>query len=330
MERGGTQGSFATTVPEVSRRDVEPNETGMLSVGEGHEVYWETWGNQSGVPVVFVHGGPGGECVPGHREMFDPDRYHVVFFDQRGCGRSRPLASDPDADLSANTTHHLIRDMEMIREHVGVARWAVYGLSWGTTLGLAYAEAHPERVIGVMLGLVGLTTKREVTWITEGVARIFAPQWERFSSFVPPELTHLPLVDAYAEMLFDPDPETCAAAADEWCIWEDTHMGLAPGAGPRLQGEDPAYKLRFARLVTHYWSNAAFLGETQLLDNASVLDGIPGVLVHGRYDVSSPIETPWLLARAWDGAELVVVDDAGHGGGSLVDAFVAGLDKVTT
>lgn len=301
----------------------------MLEVGDGHQVYWETWGDPSGVPVVFVHGGPGGECVPGHREHFDPDRYHVVFFDQRGCGRSRPLAGAPDADLSANTTHHLIRDMEMIREHVGIERWAIYGLSWGTTLGLAYAEAHPNRVIGVMLGLVGLTTKREVAWITEGVARIFAPEWERFAAFVPAELADLPLVDAYARLLFDPDPEMCAAAANEWCRWEDTHMGLAPGAGPRLQNEGSAYKLQFARLVTHYWSNGAFLGETELIDNAPRLQGIPGVLVHGRYDVSSPIETPWRLTRAWNASELVVVDDAGHGGGSLMDAFAAGIEKVT-
>lgn len=314
----------------MRRRDIPPNRTGLLDVGDGYSVSWETWGDPSGVPVVFVHGGPGGACVPGHREMFDPGRYHVVFFDQRGCGRSRPLASDPDADLSTNTTHHLIRDMELIREHIGIEKWAVYGLSWGTTLGLAYAEAHPGRVIGVMLGLVGLTTKREVKWITEGVSRIFAPQWERFSSFVPAELAHLPLVDAYARLLFDPDLDKCAAAADEWCIWEDTHMGLAPGAGPRLQNEDPAYKLQFARLVTHYWSNGAFLGETQLLDGAPTLNGIPGVLVHGRYDVSSPIETPWLLSKKWESAELVVVDDAGHGGGSLADAFAAGLEKVTS
>jgi proline iminopeptidase len=302
----------------------------MLPVGDDHEVYWETWGNPSGIPVVFVHGGPGGECRPGHREMFDPDRYHVVFFDQRGCGRSRPLAGDSDADLSANTTRHLIRDLEMIREHVWIDRWAVYGLSWGTTLGLAYVEAHPDRVIGAMLGLVGLTTKREVAWITEGVARIFAPEWERFASFVPADLSNLPLVDAYARMLFDPDPEVCAAAANEWCRWEDTHMGLAPGSGPRLQNEDPAYKLQFARLVTHYWGNGAFLGETELMDNAVRLQGIPGVLVHGRYDVSSPIETPWRLSQAWGTAELVVVDDAGHGGGSLTDAFASGLNRVTS
>ncbi|MFZ0014168.1 MAG: prolyl aminopeptidase [Acidimicrobiia bacterium] len=314
----------------MSRRDIEPNETGLLDVGDGHEVHWETWGAPNGIPVVFVHGGPGGGCSPGHREMFDPERFLVVFFDQRGCGRSRPLAREPDADLTANTTHHLIRDMERIREHVGIDKWAVYGLSWGTTLGLAYAEAHPDRVIGVMLGLVGLSTRREVAWITEGVARIFAPEWDRFASFVPTNLAGIPLVDAYARLVFDEDPEVRAAAAHQWCVWEDTHMGLAPGAGPRLQLEDPGFKLEFARLVTHYWSNGAFLGETELMDHAALLGDIPGVLVHGRYDVSSPIETPWRLSQAWDAAELVVVDDAGHGGGSLIEAFTRGLERVTS
>jgi len=302
----------------------------MLAVGDGHSVWWETWGSDRGTPVVFVHGGPGGGCSPGHRELFDPDRYRVVFFDQRGCGLSTPSAAEPDADLSTNTTQHLISDMEAIRQLLSIDSWAVYGLSWGTTLGLAYAESHVDRVSGVMLGLVGLSTPREVKWITEGVARIFAPQWERFAGFVPESLRGLPLVDAYARLLFDPDPNVQANAAREWCRWEDTHMGLAPGAGPRLQMESPRFQLQFARLVTHYWSNGAFLGETELMDNAHLLDGVPGVLVHGRYDVSSPIETPWRLSQRWESAELVVIDDAGHGGGSLADAFSAGLDKVTS
>lgn len=314
----------------MSRREIGPNDSGMLDVGEGHSVYWETWGDDDGIPVVFVHGGPGGECSPGHRELFDPERHRVVFFDQRGCGRSTPSAAEPDADLSANTTQHLIADMEMIRDHLDIDRWAVYGLSWGSALGLAYAETHPDRVIGAMLGLVGLGRSRDVEWITEGVGRIFAPQWERFSSFVPPELSDLPLVEAYARLLFHPDAGTRARAAHEWCIWEDAHMGLAPGTGPRLQVEDPKFQLQFARLVTHYWSNACFLGETQLIDEAHRLEGIPGVLVHGALDISSPIEGPWLLSRAWPAAELVVVEDGGHGGGSLVEAFTAGLEKVTT
>lgn len=309
---------------------LEPHNSGLLAVDDGHEVYWETWGNEDGIPVVFVHGGPGGGCSPGHRKLFDPELYRVLFFDQRGCGRSTPSAAEPDVDLSTNTTHHLVEDMERLRTHLDIEKWAVYGLSWGTTLGLAYAQRHPEHVTGAMLGLVGLTTRREVDWITRGVGRIFYPQWERFATFVPDDLRHLPLVEAYAELLFDPDPDVRASAAYEWCRWEDAHMGLAPGAGPRLQLESARFQLEFARLVTHYWSNGAFLGDHELMDNVYRLDGIPGVLVHGRYDVSSPIQTPWLLAERWETAELVVVDDAGHGGGSLPEEFARGLERVTS
>jgi proline iminopeptidase len=314
----------------VSQRDIEPNETGMLAVGDGHQVYWETWGNPDGVPVVFLHGGPGGGCWPGHRDLFDPVRHFVVFFDQRGCGRSRPLASEADADLSVNTTRHLIADMEQIRRLVGVDRWVVYGLSWGSTLGLAYAETHPDRVAGAMLGLFGPGTRQQVRWITEGVAPIFAPQWERFASHVPDRLDGLTLVEAYNRLLFDPDPDVQTAAALEWCIWEDAHMSLAPGSEPRLQHEDPSFQLLFARLVTHYWSNGCFLGETELVDNAHRLDGIPGVMVQGKFDISSPIEGPWRVSRSWSGVELVVVDDAGHGGGSLTEALSAGLERATS
>ena len=314
----------------MDRIDIEPNSTGALDVGDGHQLHWETWGDPEGVPVVFLHGGPGGGCHPGHRRMFDPARYHVTFFDQRGCGRSRPLAREPDADLTHNTTQHLVGDIERLRELLGVDRWAVLGVSWGTTLGLAYAETHPDRVTGVVLALVGLTTKREVRWITEGVARIFAPEWERFASFVPEHLAHLPLVDAYARLLFDPDPAVQLEAARNWCSWEDTHMGLAPDSTARLSLEDPGFQLEFARLVTHYWSNGAFLGESELMDDAGRLDGIPGRLIHGRFDISSPIETPWRLSRAWATAELIVVDDAGHGGGSMTRTIEEALLQVTS
>jgi len=314
----------------VDPRDIEPNESGSLDAGDGHEVYWETWGNPGGIPVVFLHGGPGGGCSPNHRRMFDPDRYHVMFFDQRGCGRSAPRAREPAADLTHNTTHHLIGDIEQLRDLMGVDQWAVLGVSWGTTLALAYAETHPDRVSGVVLALVGLTTRREVEWITEGVARIFAPEWERFASFVPDRFRDLPLVEAYARLLFDPDPEVQLEAARNWCLWEDTHMGLAPDSTARLSLEDPEFQLEFARLVTHYWSNGAFLGETELMEGAGRLNGIPGVLIHGRLDVSSPIETPWMLSKAWETTQLVVVDDAGHGGGSMTQRIRDALVEVTS
>lgn len=302
---------------------VQPFEHGMLDVGDGHSVYYECVGNPDGAPVLYFHGGPGSGATVGQRRFFDPDLHRGVIFDQRGSGRSTPLASNPDADLSANTTQHLIHDAEAIRTRLGIDRWIVFGLSWGTTLGLAYAQAHPDRVRGLVLGLVTTTSRREVEWITEGVGRIFPEAWERFADAVPERLRSLRLVDAYAELLFDADPAVREAAAVEWCRWEEAHVSLDPGFAPNPRYEDPEFRLRFARLVTHYWRHTAFLGEDELLKNAHTLNGIPGVLIHGRYDVSSPLETPWELSKRWTSAELHVLGDAGHGGGDELLALVS-------
>lgn len=276
---------------------VDPSETGMLDVGDGHQIYWEMCGDPAGRPALFLHGGPGSGASPGQRGLFDPHLYRTLLFDQRGCGRSRPLASEPDADLSTNTTAHLIADIEALRRHHGIESWTVLGISWGTTLGLAYAEAHPARVNAVVLALVGTSSAHEVDWLTRQMGRVFPEEWDRFSRAVPERLRNQRLVDAYAELLFDPDPEVCDHAAREWCRWEDTHVSLTPGYRPDERFEDPEFRLGFARLVTHYWRHAAFLDEDQLLLNASILNGIPGVLIHGRQDVSSPLETAWRLAR---------------------------------
>jgi len=303
---------------------IEPYDSGMLDVGDGHRVYWECCGKPEGKPALYLHGGPGSGCTPGQRCFFDPRVYRAVLFDQRGSGRSRPLVDEPDADLRANTTAHLIADIEALRQHLGVDRWTVLGLSWGTTLGLAYAQAHPRRVDALVLALVTTTSRREVEWLTRDVGRIFPQQWDRFAAAVPPALRHLPLVDAYAALLFDPDLAVRAHAAREWCAWEDAHVSLAPGHQPNPRFEDPEFRLRFARLVTHYWRHAAFLEEDQLLRDAPTLDGIPGVLIHGRYDVSSPLETAWRLSRRWATSRLQVLDDAGHGGGDTFISSVVG------
>jgi proline iminopeptidase len=297
---------------------IEPFESGMLDVGDGHRVYWECCGNPSGKPALYLHGGPGSGCSVNQRRFFDPDLYRAVLFDQRGSGRSRPLAGEPDADLGANTTPHLIADIEALRRLHGVDRWVVFGTSWGTTLALAYAQAHPDRVAALLLGFVTTTSRREVEWITEGVGRIFPREWERFAAAVPERLRQLPLVDAYAELLFDPDPAVRDHAAREWCTWEDAHVSLTPGHRPSPRYEDPEFRLRFARLVTHYWRHAAFLEDEQLLRDAPTLNGIPGVLIHGVYDVSGPLETAWRLHKRWSTSRLHVLDDA-HGGG---DTFV--------
>jgi proline iminopeptidase len=294
---------------------IEPYTSGMLDVGDGHQIYWECCGNPVGKPALFLHGGPGSGCSSGQRRFFDPDLYRAVLFDQRGCGRSRPLASEPSVDLAANTTTHLIADIELLRLTLGVDRWTILGLSWGTTLGLAYAQAHLQHVNAMVLGFVTTTSRSEVRWITEDVGRIFPEEWDRFARAVPNHLRHLPLVDAYAILLGDHDPTIRDCAARSWCTWEDAHVSLTPGMMPSPHFDDPEFRLGFARLVTHYWRHAAFLEEDQLIRDASRLNGIPGVLIHGRYDVSGPLVTAWKLHNQWATSRLHVLDDAGHGGG---------------
>jgi proline iminopeptidase len=307
---------------------IEPYDHGMLDVGDGHRIYWECCGNPNGQPALYLHGGPGSGSSPGQRRFFDPTGYRIVLFDQRGAGRSRPLAEAPEADLATNTTAHLIADIEGLRRHLGVERWTVLGLSWGTTLGLAYAQAHPRQVTALVLAAVTTTSRREVTWITHEVGCMFPREWDQFAAAVPDQLRHLPLVDAYATLLSDADPTVREQAARAWCAWEDVHVSLAPGHRPDPRYEDPAFRLRFARLVTHYWRHAAFLADEQLLRDAPTLNGIPGVLIHGRYDVSSPLETAWRLSQRWTTSRLHVIDDAGHGGGdTFAGAIVGALNE---
>lgn len=307
---------------------IEPFDSGMLDTHDGHQVYWEACGNPDGRPALYLHGGPGSGFSPGQRRFFDPDAYRIVLFDQRGSGHSRPLASDTDADLGTNTTQHLIADIEALRDLHGADKWTILGLSWGTTLALAYAQAYPEHVNALVLGFVTTTSRAEVEWITQDVGRIFPQEWDRFVSAIPERLRHLRPVDAYAKMLFDPDPAACDHAAREWCTWEDTHVSLTPGHQPSQRYEDPEFRLRFARLVTHYWRNHAFLDEDQLIREISKLNGIPGVLIHGRYDISSPLVTAWRLHQGWPTSELHILDDAGHGGGtSFYDVSVGALNR---
>jgi proline iminopeptidase len=304
---------------------IEPYERGHLAVGDGHELYWECCGDPAGPPIVLLHGGPGSGCSPGSRQWFDPS-WRAVLFDQRGCGRSRP--ADPMGDLSTQTMTALLADLEALRRHLGIERWVVFGLSWGTTLGLAYAEAHPERVSGLVLALVCSTSRDDVLWATEDVGRLFPREHERFTAAIPPSLRHLPVVDAYAAWLDHPDPAERDAAARAWCDWEDAHVALTPGHKPSPLFLDPAFRLRFARLVTHYWRHGAFLADDQLVRDAPRLDGIPGVLIHGRLDVSSPLAFPWRLSRRWTTGRLEILDDAGHGGGGFGEVVKRALRQV--
>ncbi|GIG67941.1 prolyl aminopeptidase [Phytomonospora endophytica] len=304
---------------------IEPHASGMLDVGDGNRVHWETCGNPDGKPAVVLHGGPGSGASPNWRRYFDPERYRIVVFDQRGCGRSTPDAGV--ADLSANTTAHLIADIEALRHHLGVERWLVLGASWGATLGVAYTEAHPESVSEVVLFSVTTTTRREVDWITGDMRRVFPAEWTRLRDGVPESMRGMRIIDAYAELLDDPDPAVRDKAARDWCAWEDTHVATVPGYEPDPRYADPVFRLRFARLVTHYWRHSAWYADGELLAGAAKLGGIPAVLIHGRLDFSSPLDIAHDLAEAWPGAELVVVDDAGHGAyPGTIDSVVRATD----
>jgi proline iminopeptidase len=306
---------------------IEPYEHGVLGVGDGQQVYWETVGNPAGLPALFVHGGPGSGAHAGQRRLFDPAAYRGILFDQRGCGRSRPLVSDVEVDLSVNTTLHLIADMERLRGHLGVDRWLLFGPSWGSTLALAYAQRFPENVAAIVLGPVTTGTRREIDWICREMGRVFPREWERLIALVPEVERHGSIPGAYAQLLADPDPLVRADAAEAWRTWEDAHISMVPGFQPSRVGHYPERDLVFARLVTHYWSNDCFLGDEEILLNMDRMVGIPAVLVHGRYDVSSPLDTAWRLHRAWPRSRLVVVEDAGHGGASLQSAQLDALES---
>ncbi len=302
--------------------EIEPHEHGMLEVADGDLVYWEACGDPAGKPAVVLHGGPGSGCTSWQRRLFDPKAYRIVLFDQRNCGRSTPHASEPDVDLSGNTTPNLIGDIERLREHLGVECWLVTGGSWGSALALAYAERHADRVTGMVLWGVNSARRSEFDWLFRGgVGVIFPEQWERLANAVPIELRELDVVEAYARMLFDADPDVRARAAHEWCLWESATPSWPPTSGLDERYEDPAFALAFARLVTRYVRHDAWLAEDELLRGLRALAGIPAVLVQGRFDFQAPLGSAWAVHRAWPGAELVVVDDAGH------DAAAPGIER---
>ncbi|GAA3307106.1 prolyl aminopeptidase [Nonomuraea dietziae] len=307
---------------------IEPYDHGHLDTGDGNLVYWEVCGNPEGKPALVVHGGPGSGCTPGQRRSFDPERYRIVLFDQRNCGRSLPHASDPATDLSTNTTQHLIADMERLREHLGIDRWLLYGGSWGSTLMLAYAEAHPERVSEMVIVSVTMTRRSEIDWLYRGVGRFFPEQWQRFREGVPEAERDGDLLAAYSRLMSDPDPAVRAKAAQDWTTWEDAVISLEVNGKPNAYSDrPPASLLAFSRICAHYFSNGAWLEEGVLLREAHRLAGIPGVLIHGRFDLGGPLETAWQLAQAWPDSRLVVVDDSGHtGSDTMREEILAALD----
>jgi proline iminopeptidase len=286
---------------------IEPYESGMLDVGDGHFIHFERCGTRGGKPAVLLHGGPGGGLSPQHRQLFDPDRYDVMLFDQRGCGRSTPHAG-----LEMNTTWHLVADIERLREVVGVQKWLVFGGSWGSTLALAYAETHPGRVSELVLRGIYTVTRAELRWYYQfGVSEMFPEKWERFQAPIP-EAERGDMIAAYRKRLTSDDLATQIDAARAWSVWEGETITLLPDPQLAASHDDGHFALAFARLENHYFVHHCWLEEGQLLRDAHRLRGIPGTIIQGRYDMPCPARYAYALHRAWPEAGFHLIEGAGH------------------
>jgi proline iminopeptidase len=293
--------------PEASLYpDCAPRASGMLALDARHAMHWEECGNPKGVPLLFIHGGPGGGCLPHHRRFYDPAFWRIVLYDQRGAGRSTPVA-----ELVDNTTEHLVGDIERLRVHLGIERWLLFGGSWGSTLALVYAQAYPQRVLGLVLRGVFLATRPEIDWFIDGMRRIFPEAWREFAHFLPPH-ERGDLLANYYRRLTDADPAVHGPAAQAWDRYESACSTLLPKpeGGSRVDGDTGT--LAIARIEAHYFVHDAFLAPGQILDRVARIRHLPCTIVQGRYDIICPPSTADTLARAWPEAEYIVVPDAGH------------------
>jgi proline iminopeptidase len=302
--------------------DIKPFRTQYLKVDSIHTLYVEQSGNPEGIPVLFVHGGPGGGCGKHDRSFFDPEKYHIILFDQRGSGRSTP-----HAELTNNTTHHLLEDMETIRRELGVDRWVLFGGSWGSTLSLLYAEQNPQVVLGLILRGIFLCRRRDLEWFYEGgAAHLFPDYWEDFVHPIPEEERH-DMIGAYYRRLTSANELAKMGAAKAWSMWEGLCSTLRPCHEVADDFGDPHKALSLARIEAHYFVNNVFIEEDQIVKNAHKLEGIPGIIVHGRYDVVCPLDNAFALHRAWPESELNIIRDAGHA--SREPGIVDGLLRAT-
>ena len=304
--------------------EIEPFETGFLDTGDGHRIYWERVGTRGAKPAVFLHGGPGGGCSASHRRLFDPALYDVILFDQRGCGRSTPFAS-----LDNNTTWHLVADIERLREMIGVEKWQVFGGSWGSTLALAYAETHPDRVSELVLRGIYLLTKAEMNWYYQfGVSEMFPEKYEAFIAPIP-EAERGDLVTAYRKRLTGDDREEQLRCARAWSVWEGETITLLPEPSTSDQFHEAEFALAFARIENHYFIYDGWFEDGQLLRDAGRLKNIPGTIVHGRYDMPCPMRQAWALHRAWPKSEFYPIEGAGHAYSEpgILDQLIRATDK---
>lgn len=301
---------------------IHPYKHFMLPVDDIHEIYIEECGNPNGIPVVFLHGGPGAGCEAYHRSFFDPEKYRIILFDQRGCGRSHPHAT-----LENNTTQHLIADMETIRKKLRISAWVIFGGSWGSTLALAYAETHPSHTLGLIVRGIFLCSDEELQWFyQQGTSRIFPDYWQDFLAPIP-EDEHDNLLQAYYQRLTGNDEIARMGAAKAWSVWEGRTATLAPKQAVIDHFSDPYNALSIARIEAHYFVNHGFLEQNQLLNNSRQLAGIPGMIIHGRYDLICPLENAFKLHQQWPDASLHVVAEAGHAGSE--EKIITELVKAT-
>jgi len=309
--------------------EIVPHEEGHLEVGDGNTIAWEVRGNPQGKPALLLHGGPGSGRNRSAARFFDPSVWRIVLFDQRGCGASTPHAGSITTELSANTTAHLLGDIDALRAHLGIGRCLIFGHSWGCTLGLAHAQRYPEQVAALLL--VGVTTTRrsEIDWLYRGIAPMVPAAWERFRNGVPESMRGDDMVAAYRTLLADPDPGVREKAARGWHDWEASATADADAAPPAAWS-DPVFRMCRARIVTHYFHHNGFLEDGILLRNADRLVGIPGVMVQGRMDLEAPLVTAWELDRAWSDGELVLVAGAGHATGDpgITEAILAATKRL--
>lgn len=309
--------------------EIEPYDSGMLDVADGNSIYWATYGNPDGTPAVILHGGPGSGHSARSARFFDPAAYRIVLFDQRGCGRSTPHASDPSTDLSVNTTAHLLGDIECLRQYLRIDRWLVFGVSWGCTLGLAYAILNRDRITALVLAGVTTTRRSEINWLYRDLAPLFPEQWARFRRGAPEHERDDDLVAAYYHLLRSPDPAIRTRAARDWHEWEAASISIDPNVKPSPRWSDPSYRMARARIVTHYFHHNAWLEDGILLKQANTLNGIPGIMVQGRLDLEAPLVTAWELSQVWKDGELVVVNNAGHSPSDpgMSEAILATTDR---
>lgn len=310
--------------------DIQPYDQGLLEVGGGHSVYWETCGNPKGKPVLVVHGGPGSGATAYWRRFFDPKRYNIILFDQRGCGRSIPHAGDTIEALKENTTAHLISDIEKIRTLFHIEKWMIFAGSWGTTLALAYAVSFSEHITELVMWAVVTTQKHEIDWLTWTMGELFPHEFENLLSLLPDTIVDGNIPLEYNRLLMSPDPKIHIPASIAWCAWEDRIATLGNMVVPSPRYQNDRFRLGFTRLVTHYFGHYAFLPDNFIIGKIENLRNIPIIMVRGRLDIASPLSSAWSIHQSLPLSDLYLIEDAGHGGAETMHLILVGATNYFT